>query len=160
MGLGAMKLAEMEEYIRVVYGLLAGEIVETEIEGKQHKIHFVNPDAGLFNTTDPDPLAHLGLRAAPRKKLTARLNAGIGNALSRTYPARSDAGRRDERTKLGGSGHAAKDLYATAWVCGCVLQPGEPLDQVRAPSPSPASARRDHSSTAPPMPSSRAGRTR
>src|ERR1700687_3705643 len=52
MGLGAMKLAEMEEYIRVVYGLLAGEIIETEIEGKQHKIQFLNPDAGLFNTTD------------------------------------------------------------------------------------------------------------
>ena len=33
MGLGAMKLSDMEEYIRVVYGLLAGDIVETEIEG-------------------------------------------------------------------------------------------------------------------------------
>ena len=31
MGLGAMKLAEMEEYIRVVYALLAGETVETPI---------------------------------------------------------------------------------------------------------------------------------
>src|ERR1700692_1227342 len=29
MGLGAVKLAEMEEYIRVVYGLLNGETVET-----------------------------------------------------------------------------------------------------------------------------------
>src|SRR3984957_6167939 len=35
MGLGAMKLAEMEEYIRVVYALLRGEIVDTELEGKQ-----------------------------------------------------------------------------------------------------------------------------
>src|SRR6202166_2701916 len=45
MGLGGMKLADMEEYIRVVYGLLAGDIVETEIEGKQRKIQFLNPDA-------------------------------------------------------------------------------------------------------------------
>ena len=29
MGLGAMKLADMEEYIRVVYGLLNGETLET-----------------------------------------------------------------------------------------------------------------------------------
>src|ERR1700761_7167963 len=41
MGLGAMKLAEMEEYVRVVYGLLAGEIVETEIEGKPRKTKFL-----------------------------------------------------------------------------------------------------------------------
>src|SRR5215208_7315744 len=40
MGLGAMKLAEMEEYIRVVYGLLAEETVETVIEGKRRKIRF------------------------------------------------------------------------------------------------------------------------
>src|SRR5580700_10124213 len=50
MGLGAMKLADMEEYIRVVYALLRGEIVETEVEGKPRKIKFLNPDAELFNT--------------------------------------------------------------------------------------------------------------
>src|SRR5213079_3356335 len=38
MGLGAMKLADMEEYIRVVMALLAGETVETPIEGKRRKI--------------------------------------------------------------------------------------------------------------------------
>ena len=52
MGLGAMKLAEMEEYIRVVYGLLNGDTVETTIEGKQRKIRFLNPDANLINTRD------------------------------------------------------------------------------------------------------------
>jgi 5,10-methylenetetrahydromethanopterin reductase len=35
MGLGAMKLADMEEYIRVVYGLLNGETLETNVEGKR-----------------------------------------------------------------------------------------------------------------------------
>src|ERR1700710_1966644 len=49
MGLGAMKLADMEEYIRVVYALLAGETVETPIEGKPRKVRFLNPDAGLIN---------------------------------------------------------------------------------------------------------------
>ena len=35
MGLGAMKLADMEEYIRVVYGLLDGETSRPTIEGKR-----------------------------------------------------------------------------------------------------------------------------
>ena len=33
MGMDAIKLAEMEEYIRVVYGLLREETVEAEFEG-------------------------------------------------------------------------------------------------------------------------------
>src|SRR3981081_682389 len=53
MGLGAMKLADMEEYIRVVYALLAGDPVETNVEGRRRKIRFRNPEIGLFNTKDP-----------------------------------------------------------------------------------------------------------
>ena len=30
------------------------------------------------------------------------------------------------------AGRAAGDLYATAWACGCVLEPGEPADSPRA----------------------------
>src|SRR6478735_7381362 len=52
MGLGAMKLADMEEYIRVVYGLLNGETLETTVEGRHKKIRFLNPDFGLINTHD------------------------------------------------------------------------------------------------------------
>jgi 5,10-methylenetetrahydromethanopterin reductase len=40
MGLGAVKLAEMEEYIRVVYGLLNNETVETPIEGSGERSAF------------------------------------------------------------------------------------------------------------------------
>jgi 5,10-methylenetetrahydromethanopterin reductase len=36
MGLGAVKLAEMEEYIRVVYGLLRGETADFDMEGWQN----------------------------------------------------------------------------------------------------------------------------
>jgi 5,10-methylenetetrahydromethanopterin reductase len=43
MGPGAVKLAEMEEYIRVVYGLLNHETVETSIEGERRKIRFSIP---------------------------------------------------------------------------------------------------------------------
>src|SRR6202035_5412604 len=50
MGLNAIKLADIEEYIRVVYGLLNHETVETPIEGKHRKIRFLNPEIGLINT--------------------------------------------------------------------------------------------------------------
>src|SRR5215203_3208053 len=42
--------------MRVGYALLAGETIETPIEGKPRKIRFLNPEIGLFNTRDPIPL--------------------------------------------------------------------------------------------------------
>ncbi len=129
MGLGAMKLADMEEYIRVVYALLAGETVETAIEGKRRKIRFLNPEIGLFNTSDPIPL-HISAYGPKSQALTARLNArwkcfiqdvdGALGAIQGMKAAWAAAGR------------PAGDLYATAWVCGCVLGPGEPADSARA----------------------------
>jgi 5,10-methylenetetrahydromethanopterin reductase len=129
MGLGAMKLADMEEYIRVVYALLRGEIVETEIEGKHRKIKFLNPDANLFNTHDPIPL-HVSAYGPRSQKLTARLGAhwkcfiqDVPGALGAL-----DGMKRDWAE----AGRAPGDLYATAWVCGSVLEPGEPLDSPKA----------------------------
>ena len=129
MGLGAMKLAEMEEYIRVVYALLRGEVVETEIEGKQRKIQFLNPDAGLFNTTDPIPL-HISAYGPRSQKLTARLNAHW-KCFIQDVPGALDtiAGMKQSWAE---AGRPAGDLYATAWVCSCVLEPGEPGDSERA----------------------------
>ena len=129
MGLGAMKLADMEEYIRVVYGLLAGDIVETEIEGKQRKIQFLNPDAGLFNTTDPIPL-HISAYGPRSQALTTRLNAKWKTFIQDVPGA---LGAIDSmKQSWAKAGRPAGDLYATAWVCGCVLQPGEALDSPRA----------------------------
>ena len=75
MGLGSMKLADMEEYIRVVYGLLAGETLETTIEGKRKKIRFLNPDAGLINIGDPVKL-HVSAYGPKSQQLVAKLGAG------------------------------------------------------------------------------------
>jgi 5,10-methylenetetrahydromethanopterin reductase len=75
MGLGAVRLAELEEYVRIVTGLLREETVEAEIEGKTRLIRLLNPELGLINTKDP-----IGLYVAasgPRARaLTARLGAG------------------------------------------------------------------------------------
>jgi 5,10-methylenetetrahydromethanopterin reductase len=129
MGMGAMKLADMEEYIRVVYALLAGDIVETEIEGKQRKIQFLNPDAGLFNTEDPIPL-HVSAYGPRAQRLTAKLGARW-KCFIQDVPGALDqlAGMKQSWAD---SGQAASDLYSTAWVCGCVLEPGEAADSPRA----------------------------
>ena len=56
MGLGAVKLADMEEYIRVVQALWRGETVDCAIEGKRRAIRLLNPELGLINVDDPMPL--------------------------------------------------------------------------------------------------------
>src|SRR5271156_6402283 len=65
MGLGAVKLADLEEYVRVVMALLRGETVEAQVEGKERLIRLLNPELGLINTRDPIPLyiAATGKRA-------------------------------------------------------------------------------------------------
>jgi 5,10-methylenetetrahydromethanopterin reductase len=129
MGLNAMKLADMEEYIRVVYGLLAGETLETDVEGKQRKIRFLNPDAGLFNLKDPVKL-HVSAYGPKSQKLVARLGAAWKTFISDVPDAMNklDSMRQDWAE----AGRPASDFYATAWVCGCVLEPGEPADSPRA----------------------------
>src|SRR5271156_1482777 len=71
MGVGAMKLADMEEYIRVVYALLNRETVETPIEGKRRKIRFLNPEIGLINTDDPVRL-HVSAYGPKSQQLVAK----------------------------------------------------------------------------------------
>jgi len=81
MGLGAVKLADMEEYIRVVYGLLGNDTVETPIEGKRRKIRFLNPEIGLINIKDLIPL-HISAYGPRSQALTAKLNAGWKSFIS------------------------------------------------------------------------------
>ena len=74
MGVGAMKLSAMEAYIRTVYGLLAGEKVETEFEGKPARIRFLNPEAGCINIDDPVRLTISAFGPLGRR-LTAEMQA-------------------------------------------------------------------------------------
>ena len=129
MGLGSMKLADMEDYIRVVYGLLAGETLETTIEGKRRKIRFLNPDAGLINIADPVKL-HVSAYGPKSQQLVAKLGAGWKTFIQDVDGAIvALEGMRKDWTD---AGRSTADLYTTAWVCGCVLEPGEPADSPRA----------------------------
>ena len=129
MGLGAMKLADMEEYIRIVYALLNGEMTEAEVDpGVRKKLKFLNPELGLINIKDPIRL-HISALGPKGRQMTARHGAAWKTVMS---------GVEDGLAALNGmrktwtdSGRPAGDLYASAWVWGCVLRDGETLDSPR-----------------------------
>lgn len=129
LGLGPVTLARLEEYVRVVEGLLRGETVNWSEEGGTHKIRFLNPELELINIKDPIPtfLSAFGPKA---RRLTAKLGAGwIGSA---SYPEREKADIDDLRAAWKEFGHDPKKLYAVAGMGGSVLDEGEPADSPRA----------------------------
>ncbi|MGA8398884.1 MAG: LLM class flavin-dependent oxidoreductase, partial [Stellaceae bacterium] len=128
MGLGAVRLADMEEYIRVVQALLRDETVEAEIEGKQRLIRLLNPELGLINTRDSVPLyvAATGPRA---RKLTAKLGAGWINTAGDI--AGAAAGMREMEGLWRDAGHKREALNSVALTGGAVLRDGEAYDSDR-----------------------------
>jgi 5,10-methylenetetrahydromethanopterin reductase len=126
MGLNAMKLSEMEDYIRIVYALLNDEIVEHEIEGKRKKIKFLNPDLGLINIKDPIKL-HISALGPKGREMVARHGAawktvmsGVPDGLAALESMQNTWGQ-----------HGTGDLYSSAWVWGCIMKEGETLDSPR-----------------------------
>src|SRR5262249_22206123 len=128
MGLGAGKLADMEEYVRVVMALLRGETVEAEIEKKKRLIRLLNPELGLINTRDPIPLwvAASGPRA---RGLTAKLGAGwIATAGDVEGAIAAIADMREHWRQAGREAEALDSVVLTG---GAVLEAGEPADSPR-----------------------------
>ena len=128
MGLGAVKLSDMAEYIRIVQALLRDETVEAEIEGKRRLIRLLNPELGLVNTRDPVPLyiAATGPRA---RALTAKLGAGWINTAGDV--AGAAAGMREMEGLWRDAGHARDRLDAVVLTGGAILEPGEAMDSDR-----------------------------
>jgi len=129
MGLGAIKLAEMEEYIRVVMALLRDETVEATFEGQRRKIRFLNPEIGLINTRDPVAL-HVSAYGPKGRALAAKLGAGWLNFIGDVDTAID--GLEGMRQSWTAAGRDISDLSATAFALGCVLKDGEPADSERA----------------------------
>ncbi|HML09904.1 MAG TPA: LLM class flavin-dependent oxidoreductase [Stellaceae bacterium] len=128
MGLGAVKLADMEEYIRVVRALLADETVEAQIEGKKRLLRLLNPELGLINTRDPVPLyiAATGPRA---RALTAKLAAGWINTGGDV--AGATVGMREMEGLWREVGHKREALDSVVLTGGAVLRDGEARDSDR-----------------------------
>jgi 5,10-methylenetetrahydromethanopterin reductase len=129
MGLRPVKLADMEEYIRVVRGLLAGETLECTLEGMRRKIRFLNPEIGAINIADPIPL-HVSALGPRGRRLTAKLGAGWIHATASVAHATGALG--DMQAAWHDAGRDAADLHATATIAGCVLAEGEAADSGRA----------------------------
>ena len=129
MGLGAVKLAALEEYVRAIMALLREETIEAEFEGQSCLIRLLNPEFGLINTRDP-----IGLYVAaggPRaRKLTARLGAGWINAT--VDVASAIAALEQMRAEWTGAGHDRDALQAVALTGGVVLAEDEAADSPRA----------------------------
>ena len=128
MGLGAVKLADMEEYIHVVQALWRGETVEFVVEDKRRLIRYLNPDLGLINIRDPIPL-YIAASGPRARALTAKLGAGwIDNVAE---PERGIATLEQMRAAWQEAGHARDSLNSVAWIGGAVLEEGEPADGPR-----------------------------
>jgi len=129
MGLGAMRLDEMREYVRVVRGLLAGETVETELEGARRKLRFLNPEAGLIDLDSEIPL-HISAFGPRGRALSAEIAEGWMTFVN-AVPLALQANQRVD-SACDEAGRDRKNLYRTGFTLGCVLADGEPADGPRA----------------------------
>jgi len=129
MGLSALRLADVREYVRVVQGLLAGETLEWEFEGSGRKIRFLNPEIGAINTNDPIPL-HISAFGPRGRELTAELADGWLNFAFGDAAAIADLRAVEAACRQRGRDPAG--LYSTAFTLGCVLADGEAADSPRA----------------------------
>lgn len=128
MGLGAVKLADMEEYIRIIQTLWRGETVEMELEGKRRPIRLLNLELRLINTQDPMPL-YIAASGPRARKLTAKLGAAwIDNVAD---VERGTATLEQMRATWQEAGRSREELQAVAWIGGAVLDEGEPVDGPR-----------------------------
>lgn len=129
MGLPAISLARMEQYIRVVQGLLKKETLDWSEEGSTHKIRFLNPEIGMINLDDPI-LLHISAFGPRGRALTARLGAGWIGGQGNPETAANTLGLMREAWIA--AGRDATTLYSSNLGSGCVLSEGEPADSPRA----------------------------
>jgi 5,10-methylenetetrahydromethanopterin reductase len=131
LGLRPVKLEDLEEYVRVVRGLLARETIEWNFEDKTRKIRFLDPDIGAHNLKDPIPL-HMSAFGPKARRLVAKLGAGWIDAPHSVEQAR--ANMADMRSAWQEAGRDPATLQATAALPGCVLREGEAYDSPRVKS--------------------------
>jgi 5,10-methylenetetrahydromethanopterin reductase len=129
MGLPAITLARLEEYLRVVQALLKNETVDWSEEGGTHKIRFLNPEKKYINIDDPIPV-HISAFGPRGRALVAKLGTGwLGGG---GKPQQASMALAAMQKAWQEAGRDKKDLYSTAFGAGCVLAEGEAADSPRA----------------------------
>ena len=131
MGLGALKLSDMIEYLRVMRELWRGRTVEAVLEGAPRKIRFINtpPRFDYFDTTEPIGV-HISAFAKKGRRLTAEQADGWIDFVIDCDKAIDDLRRVDEDCRA--IGRDPKTLHKTGFTLGAVLRDGEAADGARA----------------------------
>jgi 5,10-methylenetetrahydromethanopterin reductase len=127
--LGAMRLAEVEDYVRAVEALLRGETTDIAIEGAMRRTAFLGPVSPMMNIADPIP-THVSAFGPKGRRLAARLGAGWLGSLG--TPDSEAAAIADMRIAWAEAGRDLAKLHATIVGSGAVLDEGEPPDSARA----------------------------
>ena len=137
MGLPAMRLADLREYVRVVQGLLAGETVEWQAEGAPRTVRFLDPANGLLAVDGRIPL-HVSAFGPRARALTAEIADGWLAFVGRTSRAARDIHEMNEACRAAGRDPAT--LYKTAFTMGSSSLTASP-PTARAPAPRPVRSR-------------------
>ncbi len=116
MGLGAIPLKRTQQYIDNVQRLLRGEVIDWEIESKQRKVGFLNPDLGLIDVETDVPLwvSAFGPKA---KAMAADMNAGWLNFGAQG----AEESLAEMRSQWVAAGHDAQALQSNLFFLGAVL---------------------------------------
>ena len=128
MGLGPIKMAELAEYVRIVTGMLAGQTVEWEFEGKRRKIRFLNPELGQIDLDHKIPL-HVSALGPKMRKYAAELGAAFVMPVGNVEIAKRAIFAIKDSWHM--AGRDLKDLRVTAACNGAVLRDGESWDSPR-----------------------------
>ena len=132
MGLDAVKLDDMADYIRVVQGLLRQETLEWDYAGQRRAIRFLNPELELINLAETIPF-YISAFGPRGKALTARL--GVGWIYSVRNAEQAVAQLQLMQQAWRDAGRQPPTLYAVAQGSGCVLAEGEAYDSPARQSP-------------------------
>ena len=129
MGLGAMRLDDLREHVRVVRALLGGETVAWDFEGQRRQIRFLDPGMGLIDLAHPIPV-HLSAFGPRARALAVEMADGVMHFVGRLASGLRDLAAMREACLS--AQRAPASLYTTSFTVGCVLREGEPADSVRA----------------------------
>lgn len=125
-----MRLAEFEEYVRVVRALIDGEETDYTLEGKTTRIQFQMREQRFIDVEHPIPLYIAGY-GPKAQALAGKLADGLVTGFPRGGTIGEAMGHCRAGAEAGGRA-LPKGFYTSSMVTLLVLQPGEPANSERA----------------------------
>jgi 5,10-methylenetetrahydromethanopterin reductase len=132
LGLGSrpLKLEQLRHHVEVVRGLMRGDTVEWDWEGRRRKVRLLNPDIGLV-AVEPKIPVHISAFAPKAMALAAELGDGWHSFINGDHASVCRAVHQFSEA-LVKAGRDPVGFPKVAWTLGCVLEEGEPADSPRA----------------------------